>query len=229
MLNKHGIEKYDAYKGIATNGDGTAVTANVDGIRVTVHRDTRGTPVRIARGRAGSALRTAGSTISSLTDSTPRMRTRATGETATLFDSGISSDLEDGSELDDEDDYQMRMNGLIPGDEDLEDSEEDKDEDGSDGLECTVQQLLKRIDFAFKAVAETEAVKDTSQPEYYDGPSGLRPGVSEKLDSYSLVETQGSRRQWTQIPLARMESRAASSIRRTSSSLRYPSNASING
>lgn len=113
---QEGIERFQEVYG---TGHETVpnITANVDGQAVAVGMGS-GTPPRIARGRAASAARTSAySTVSSLSDEFSSSRRRVLrSETAleepSLFDSGANSDIEDGDELDDEDDYQLRF--MIP-------------------------------------------------------------------------------------------------------------------
>ena len=198
VLLQAAMARYDEVYG---NGEmAPVVTANIDGVRVPVSTPRRGgkgpkTPPQIARGHAASAARTTASlsSVSTLTqpsesgNSSFRAGRRVTRATAgeDIFDSGASSDIEDGDDLeDDDDDYQMRFMGGIPEVSDEDDDENDKDHNEEETTaqheeKCTVTQILKGLDWQFKRLKENEAIEDEHQPEYYDGPSGLKPGVED--------------------------------------------------
>lgn len=210
-LLKAAMDRYDTVFGASSE---KTTTANVDGTRVRVSLP-RGpsTPPEIARGRAASAARTMAShsSISTITDhssdwqerenpnsnnvsnTSTRRETRANSG-PDPFDSGMASDIEDGDDLDDdEDDYQMRMAGvLLVTDDELDDDGDDSSDKDNDksvpqeiepgGSAGGVAQVLKNLQWGFERLEPDNIVKDTNQPEYYDGPSGLKPGVSQNFN-----------------------------------------------
>ena len=174
-----------------------SVSVNVDGQAVAVSQQAPsvGTPPAIIRGRAGSALRTAGttgsrslaSTISSLTNSNRSRRSRTSESDP--FDNGLPSDVEDGSELDETDDNPILLDGYdSSSDDEDDDNNDDDDKDNEEDAdtpqdpECTVAELIAKLIWKFENVPEGQALSDPAQPEPYNGPTGLKPGVARSFN-----------------------------------------------
>ena len=111
------------------------------------------TPIKIMRGRAAVEARTRASTnttcssISSITgDSSNTGRVLRSNSGAMLvspFDSGVSSDIEDGDELDDEDD----CNIVFAAEEEISDDESVDDKDNDEEILPPIQEIRTSLKF----------------------------------------------------------------------------------